>query len=57
VGEQRILALKNKAKAALGEKFNIQKFHNEMLNEGCVPIAILEKKVDAFIAASLKENK
>jgi uncharacterized protein (DUF885 family) len=54
VGEQRILALKNKAKTALGEKFNIQKFHNEMLNEGCVPIAILEKKVDAFIATSLK---
>jgi uncharacterized protein (DUF885 family) len=56
VGEQRILALKNKAKTTLGEKFNIQKFHNALLDEGCLPIAILERKVDAFIAASLKEK-
>jgi uncharacterized protein (DUF885 family) len=54
VGEQRILALKNKAKTALGDKFNIQKFHNALLDEGCLPIAILERKVDSFIAASLK---
>jgi uncharacterized protein (DUF885 family) len=56
IGEQRILALKNKAKKALGEKFNIQKFHNELLNEGCLPIAILERKMDAFIVESLKKN-
>ncbi len=54
VGELRILALKKKSMEKLGAKFNIQKFHNEMLNDGCVPLAVLEKKVDRFIAESLK---
>lgn len=49
VGEQKILQLKNQAITALGAKFNIQKFHNEVLNDGCVPLAILEKKIQHFI--------
>ena len=49
VGEQKILQLKNQAMTALGTKFNIQKFHNEVLNDGCVPLAILEKKIQRFI--------
>ena len=53
VGEQRILALKKMAMEKLGAKFNIQKFHNEVLNDGCVPLSVLEKKVVDFI----EENK
>jgi uncharacterized protein (DUF885 family) len=49
VGELRILALKKKAQTALGSKFNIQKWHNEILKNGCVPLALLEKKIDEFI--------
>lgn len=52
VGEQKILQLKNQAITALGAKFNIQKFHNEVLNDGCVPLAILEKKIENFIKLS-----
>jgi uncharacterized protein (DUF885 family) len=52
VGEQRILALKKQAQTVLGDKFNIQKWHNEVLNDGCVPLAILEKKIQNFIAKS-----
>ena len=54
VGEQRILGLKRKAMETLGAKFNIQKFHNELLNDGCVPIAILEQKVGRFVEKSAK---
>ncbi|NJN34881.1 MAG: DUF885 domain-containing protein [Saprospiraceae bacterium] len=54
VGELRILALKKKAIAQLGAKFNSQKFHNEMLNDGCVPLSVLEKKIDRFIAEGSK---
>jgi uncharacterized protein (DUF885 family) len=49
VGEQRILGLKMKAVEALGNKFDIKAFHNEVLKDGCVPLAILEKKIDNFI--------
>jgi uncharacterized protein (DUF885 family) len=49
VGEQRILALKIKAMEALGNKFDIKAFHNEVLKDGCVPLAILDKKVFNFI--------
>jgi uncharacterized protein (DUF885 family) len=49
VGEQKILQLKKQAMAALGTKFDIRKFHNEVLNDGCVPLAILEKKIAHFI--------
>lgn len=49
VGEQRILALKMKAIQALDSKFDIKAFHNEVLKDGCVPLAILEKKVFNFV--------
>ncbi len=52
IGEQKILALKRQAQTALGDKFNIQKWHNEVLNDGCVPLAILEKKIQKFIEKS-----
>lgn len=54
VGEQRILALKKMAMDKLGAKFNIQKFHDEVLNDGCIPLSILEKKVNNFIEKSEK---
>ncbi len=49
IGELKILALKKQAQTTLGDKFNSQKFHNEVLNDGCVPLAILEKKIQKFI--------
>ena len=52
IGEQKILALKKQAQSALGSKFDIQKWHNEVLNDGCVPLAILEKKNQRFIEAA-----
>jgi uncharacterized protein (DUF885 family) len=52
IGEQKILALKRQAQTELGAKFNIQKWHNEVLNDGCVPLAILEKKIQKFIEKS-----
>ncbi len=54
VGEQRILGLKMKAMQALGNKFDIKAFHNEVLKDGCVPLAILEKKVFNFVEKQSK---
>ncbi len=51
VGELRILALRRKAEAALGPKFDLRAFHDAVLDEGPMPMSLLEKRIDAWIAA------
>ncbi len=50
VGMLKILELRAKAKSELGEKFDIRQFHNVVLTSGSVPIFILERLVDQWIA-------
>jgi uncharacterized protein (DUF885 family) len=50
IGMMRILDLRAKAKAALGDKFNIKGFHNTVLETGNVPLPVLEQMVDEWIA-------
>ena len=57
IGELRIKALKQRAKDALGDTFNIRDFHDEVLRDGAVPLDILEAKIDKWIAATQKEEK
>jgi uncharacterized protein (DUF885 family) len=52
VGQLKILELRQKAEKALGEHFDIRKFHNEVLKDGCVPLNLLEQKVNKLIAAN-----
>ena len=49
IGQLKIAALKTKAKDELGAKFKIQEFHNELLKYGCLPITILETKINDWI--------
>ena len=53
VGEQRILALRDKAKGALGARFDIRRFHNAVLDHGALPLTVLDGAVDEWIAAEL----
>lgn len=52
VGLLKMLELRDKAKEALGDRFDIKQFHNVILENGALPLNILENKVDAFIAAN-----
>ncbi|GAA4274318.1 DUF885 domain-containing protein [Aquimarina gracilis] len=52
IGQLKIRELRAKAEAALGDKFDIRQFHNEVLETGCVPLALLEDKINNWIAAS-----
>ena len=52
IGALTILRLKDKAKKELGTKFDVREFHNQVLNTGALPLTVLEKKIDAWIAAS-----
>ena len=52
IGSLKIMELRQRAQAALGEKFSLPKFHEIVLGEGTLPLAVLEAKVDRWIAAS-----
>jgi uncharacterized protein (DUF885 family) len=51
IGSLTIQRLRDKAKAALGPKFDIREFHAQVLDTGALPMAILEQKIDRWIAA------
>ncbi len=51
VGALTIQRLRRKAERELGDKFDIRDFHAQVLMTGALPLAILEKKIDAWIAA------
>jgi uncharacterized protein (DUF885 family) len=50
IGKIAMLRLRDKAKAALGARFDIRKFHDAVLLSGALPLAVLEKTVDSYIA-------
>jgi uncharacterized protein (DUF885 family) len=50
VGQLKILELRERAKAALGPRFNLKDFHAVVLENGGVPLTLLEKLVDEWIA-------
>ncbi len=51
IGEITIRKLRKKAEAALGRNFNIRDFHRVILENGSVPLFILEQEVEKYIAA------
>jgi uncharacterized protein (DUF885 family) len=51
VGQLTILKEKAKAKAALGAKFDPRAFHAQVLDTGALPMTVLEKKIDDWIAS------
>jgi uncharacterized protein (DUF885 family) len=52
IGQLRIIELRERAREALGERFSMQDFHNVVLGLGVVPLTVLEREVDAYIAAA-----
>ena len=51
IGMLKIQELRRKAESALGSKFDIRGFHDTILGGGALPLTILEKRVDRWIAA------
>ena len=49
IGQLKIISLRHKAMQELGNKFDIKKFHNEILNAGCLPLAVLDSKMNKWI--------
>ncbi|AFL79781.1 hypothetical protein Aeqsu_0260 [Aequorivita sublithincola DSM 14238] len=50
IGQLKILELRHKAEKELGDKFKIGEFHNQVLETGCIPLQLLENKINLWIA-------
>ena len=51
VGEQEILTLRERAKAELGARFDIRKFHNAVIDHASLPLSVLEQVITVWIDA------
>lgn len=56
IGEIKIKALRAKAESALGENFDVRKFHRAVLENGSVPLFILEQHINTFIEEQQRQK-
>ena len=52
MGQLKILELRAKAQAALGPKFSLKAFHDQVIDSGALPLDVLEQRINAWVANS-----
>ena len=53
VGQLKIRAIRDKAEARLGDRFDVKAFHTEVLKDGAMPLSMLEEKIDRWVETQL----
>jgi uncharacterized protein (DUF885 family) len=56
IGQLKIAALREKAQAALGERFDLRGFHGAVLDNGPLPLPMLEQQVERWIKATARDG-
>ena len=51
IGQLKILELRERARTALGDRFDIRDFHEQVLGTGALPLTVLDRKIDEWIAS------
>jgi len=51
IGQLKILELRDRAKKALGDKFDIRAFHDQVLDAGALPLDVLDERINTWIAS------
>ncbi len=51
VGQLKILEIRDRAKAALGDKFDIRAFHDQVIDSGALPLDVLDQRITSWIAS------
>jgi uncharacterized protein (DUF885 family) len=51
IGQLKILELRERARRALGDRFDMRDFHEQVLATGALPLTVLERKIDEWIAS------
>jgi uncharacterized protein (DUF885 family) len=54
IGQLKISAIRSKAEKALGSKFDIRAFHDEILKDGAMQLDLLERKMDVWLESQLR---
>ena len=52
IGELKIKELRARAKKSLGDKFDPRDFHEVILKSGAIPLEVLERNIDEWLAAA-----
>ena len=57
LGELKILELREKAQKALGSRFDVRRFHDEVLGAGALPLDVLGARIDAWVTSEKAAEK
>ena len=56
IGELKIKELRARVKQELGAHFDVRKFHNAVLDDGALPLDVLDKRINEWIAEQKRKN-